>query len=232
MGAYFITGTGTDIGKTHIVSLLIKQAQMRHKQIHAVKPVISGFDQNNPQKSDTGIILTSLGRKINKTEINQLSPFRYQKPLSPDHASLYENSEIIFEHLVAFCKHQLLEHKDKNLLIEGVGGVMVPLNQNKTTLDWIKACNIPAILVCGSYLGALSHSLTAYHTLKQYEIPIRMMIINESRSQNVGLDQTRNSLSNFILDIPIICTSYCAYKTNNLKEDIFTYYPDMTDYFN
>jgi len=65
-----------------------------------------------------------------------------------------------FDALVAFCKDEIGSRRG-TLVIEGVGGVMVPLDKSHTVLDWMAALGIPAILVAGTYLGSISHALTA-----------------------------------------------------------------------
>jgi dethiobiotin synthetase len=78
------------------------------------------------------------------------------------------------------------------VLIEGVGGVMVPLNDRRTVLDWIEALGIPVLLVIGTYLGSISHTLTALTALRQRQIPIRALIINESEHSVAGtMDEMR-----------------------------------------
>ena len=71
-------------------------------------------------------------------------------------------------------------------LIEGIGGVMVPLDAEHTVLDWIAALGAPALLVVGSYLGTLSHSLTAAAALRQRGVTIAGVVVSESRRATRG----------------------------------------------
>ena len=66
------------------------------------------------------------------------------------------------------------------VLIEGVGGLMSPVTQDATGLDWLKALDVPALLVSGSYLGAISHALTAVETLRAHAIPLLGVVVSES----------------------------------------------------
>jgi len=83
------------------------------------------------------------------------------------------------------------------LLIEGVGGVMVPLDDTRTVLDWIAALRVPAILIAGSYLGTISHTLTAFDVLRRREIVVRAIVVNESEGSTVPLDDTVKSIARF-----------------------------------
>ena len=66
------------------------------------------------------------------------------------------------------------------MLIEGVGGLMSPVTPEATGLDWLTALDLPAILVSGSYLGAISHALTACETLRLHGVPLRAVAVSES----------------------------------------------------
>ena len=66
------------------------------------------------------------------------------------------------------------------MLIEGVGGIMVPLDERHTVLDWMSALRLPVLLVAGSYLGTISHTLTALHVLAQRNLDIAAVVVSES----------------------------------------------------
>lgn len=199
----FITSTGTNIGKTYLSTLIIKEAKKLNFKINAIKPIISGFDINNFYDTDTGIISTALEKGINSIE--EISPWRFKAPLSPDQAADKENKEIIFKELIDFCQRNLDPLKNINdiILIEGVGGTMVPINTKYTTLDLMKVLDIPVILIIGSYLGSISHTLNAYEVLKQNNININSIVISESEENDIGINQTRKTLLNYIKKISI-----------------------------
>jgi dethiobiotin synthetase len=143
---------------------------------------------------DTNKILKAMGREPSLEDIDIISPWRFSAPLSPDMAAALENSIINFKEVVSFCNHA----KDLSdyLIIEGAGGVMTPINDSKTFLDLIEQVNIAAILVTGSYLGSISHTLTAITALESRNIIIDRIIINESQD-GVDIFETKKTLSNF-----------------------------------
>ncbi len=200
MALTFIAATGTDIGKTYITCLLIKTASKMGKTVRGVKPVISGFDENKINESDTGHILEAMGQSLTMEKVREISPWRFSAALSPDMAARREGTAIPLLPLVDFCNKQ---DSDTPTLVEGVGGVMVPLNETDTTLDWQSALNAKCFLVTGSYLGTLSHTMTALEALKERGITPSAIIINSSESAPVPEQETAETLSRFVTDIPI-----------------------------
>src|SRR4029079_1487661 len=106
-----------------------------------------------------------------------------------------------FRALVRFCENAMAPKEI--LLIEGVGGVMVALDDRHTVIDWICALRIPVILVVGSYLGTISHTLTALHVLAQRNLETTAIVINETPGSTVSLDDTAASVNRFgdLIDI-------------------------------
>ena len=200
MGITFIAATGTDIGKTYITCLLIKNASKMGKIVRGVKPVISGFDDNKINESDTGQILDAMGQSLTMENVREISPWRFSAALSPDMAARREDASIPLLPLVDFCNNL---DSDIPTLVEGVGGVMVPLNENDTTLDWQAALNAKCFLVTGSYLGTLSHTMTALEALKERGITPSAIIINSSESAPVPEQEPSETLGRFVTDIPI-----------------------------
>lgn len=190
---YFITSTGTGIGKSFITAAMVRQAKALGQSVAAYKPVISGFDPAQPADSDTGLLLKSLGKPLTPENIEHISPWRYAAPLAPSMAARMENKPLDFRALVAHSQ-KALEGTEDIVLIEGVGGVAVPLTQFRTVLDWMQFLAIPTLLVTGTYLGSISHTLTAISTLKQRHIPLRAIIVNESEGASVSLEDTVSEL--------------------------------------
>lgn len=202
MAGLFITSSGTGLGKTYLTAGLARHLREGGHAVEAHKPVISGFDVAEAARSDSGILLEALGRPVTQTEIDRISPWRFGAPLSPDMAAMQESIPIDFDELLAFSKTALAA--SDNVLIEGAGGVMAPLNRNHTMLDWIAALEIPVALVVGNYLGAISHALTAAAVLRQKDCELRMIVVSESEGATVDLDETAGSISRFARNVGIV----------------------------
>lgn len=213
----FITSTGTNIGKTYLTNLLIKRAMMLNYRIKAIKPIISGFNINNLDESDSGIILKALGK--NKSYLDKISPWRFETPLSPDMAANIAKRKINFKELINFCNSHIISKDEDILIIEGVGGTMVPINNKFTILDLMKRLDIPIILTIGSYLGTISHTLNAYEVLIKNNININSIVLNQSSENDVGIELTKDSLLNYIKNIPIH-TIKRNHKDNNVLDKI------------
>ena len=203
MSAYFVTATGTDIGKTFVTAGLIRALRRAGRPVDALKPVISGFDPKSVAASDTGVLLAALERPFVPEAVAHLSPWRFSVPLSPDMAAAREGRSVDFDALTAFCRERIAAATG-TLLIEGVGGVMAPLDERHTVLDWIAALDIPILLVAGSYLGTISHTLSALEVLKSRGLRVKSVIVSETEGSTVNLDETAASIRRFAGNLNVV----------------------------
>jgi dethiobiotin synthetase len=196
MAAFFVTGTGTDVGKTFAACGAIRAFRDRKQPVAAIKPIYSGFDPKNFADSDPGLLLKALGRPVTLEEIARISPWRFEAAMAPDMAARKEGRDIDFEGVLDFCRRAIKEHAG-TLLIEGAGGIMVPIRGRDTFIDLIKELQIPAVLITGSYLGALSHTLTCMDVLAQQQIPVSVIVVSESKDSTVPLADTVDTIARF-----------------------------------
>jgi dethiobiotin synthetase len=196
VSAVFITGTGTGVGKTFVAAGLIRYFRGLGQPVAALKPLVTGFDPAAPSGSDPAMHLDALGREVKPEELNRVSPWRFRAPLSPDMAAQAEDRAIDFQAVVDFCQAAIAGN-DGALLIEGIGGIMVPLDARHTVLDLMGLLNLPLILVAGSYLGTLSHVLSAQDVLLRQALDLRAIVISESEDAQVPLGATLATLANF-----------------------------------
>ena len=199
MSAIFITGTGTGIGKTFVTAGLLRSLRAAAIPASAIKPVLSGYD--TAPGSDPALLLEAMGEPVTDATVATLSPFRFTAPLSPDMAALREGRSIDFAAVLAFC-HNAAAARGLTL-IEGVGGVMVPLTNRHTTLDLMVALALPIVLVAGSYLGSISHTLTAMAALTQAGLDDITLILNDSGTNEVPLPETVATLARFLPETPL-----------------------------
>ncbi len=189
MLALFVTATGTDIGKTHVSAALLRHWRQAGKRVQALKPVMSGFDPDMADASDAGQLLAALGRAADASGLDAVAPWRFRAPLSPDMAAAREGRSIEFPALLAFCRAEIARAADI-LLIEGVGGVMAPIDDRMTVLDWMVGLRLPVVMIAGSYLGTISHTLTALDVLARRRIDVAALVINESPVSPVPVAET------------------------------------------
>ena len=162
MSAFFVTATGTDIGKTYVTAGLLRH--LRSEGASAIKPVVSGFTAESAAMSDPVQLLEAMGEAVTAETLAQISPWRFAEPLSPDMAAAREGRAVDCDALVEFCRARVFRAEGP-FFVEGVGGVMVPLDAHHTVRDWMAALGLPVVLVAGSYLGTISHTLTALDVL-------------------------------------------------------------------
>ena len=127
MTAYFVTSTGTDIGKTFVTAGLIRYLRGSGQSIDALKPVVSGYDSSVVETSDPAVLPGALGKPVSADEIERIAPWRFRAPLSPDLAAAREGRSIDFDQLIGFSR-AAIDATTGILFIEGVGGIMVPLD--------------------------------------------------------------------------------------------------------
>ena len=176
MSALFVTGTGTSVGKTLVAAALCRQFREAGRAVCALKPVMSGYDPAVPGESDAGVLLAGLERAVTPAALAAIAPWRFAAPLSPDMAAAREGRRLALADIVAFCRAAAGDP----LLIEGVGGVMVPLDDRHTVADWMAALGAPVLLVAGSYLGTISHTLTALAVLRGRGLRVAGLVVSES----------------------------------------------------
>ncbi len=200
MSAFFVTATGTDIGKTYVTAGLLRH--LRAQGGSAIKPVASGFTAESAAVSDPVQLLEAMGEAVTAEALARMSPWRFTEALSPDMAAAREGRTIDFEALVEFCSARVSGAQGP-FFVEGVGGVMVPLDVRHTVRDWMAALGLPIVLVTGSYLGTISHTLTALDVLARTRLKVAALVVNETAGSAVPLEETMTTLDRFAGAIPI-----------------------------
>jgi dethiobiotin synthetase len=203
MTALFVTATGTDVGKTFVTAALIRHLRGTGKAVAAVKPVVSGFEPDHWQDSDPAVLLAALGRPGTMEEVESISPWRFKVPLSPHMAAKRENRAIAFPEVIEFCRRAMSARRGV-LLIEGIGGIMVPLDDRHTVLDWMSVLRIPIILMAGSYVGTMSHTLTALEVLARRNLDVKAVVVSESEASAASLADTVATIQVFAQSIDVV----------------------------
>jgi dethiobiotin synthetase len=196
MTAYFITAVGTGIGKTFTTCALLHAAKTQGMNAHGYKPIISGWNESDDTDTAQIILANGIAREVTK-----VSPWRFKAPLSPHMAAPKEGKNISLDTVVKWTREHVVQ--PELTLIETVGGVMVPLNDTDTTLDWMREVALPVVLVTGSYLGSISHTLTALELLRHEGLEVHAIVINESEGSSVDFHEATTGLMPFIRNIPL-----------------------------
>lgn len=183
MNKYFITGIGTDVGKT-IVSAILTEAL----KADYWKPVQSGVSDG----TDKGLISSLI---TNTTSVCHNESYSFQEPASPHLAASLENQKIKLEQM-----H--LPDTQNDLIIEGAGGILVPLNDSNYVIDLAQEFEADVILVCRNYLGCINHSLLSIDYLVKNNFPVKGIVLVGNFDKAVKLAITNYSELPVLAEIP------------------------------
>lgn len=172
MKTFFISGIGTDVGKTIASAILIEALQANYW-----KPVQAGFAEGTDKELVQSLITNNRSIFFDET-------YRLQLPASPHIAAREDGIQIDSDKiLVQFEKIKKNAAPDDILIIEGAGGLMVPLNENEFVIDLIKKLDAKTILVSRNYLGSINHSLLSTAVCKEKGISLAGWIFNDTYMQ-------------------------------------------------
>jgi dethiobiotin synthetase len=180
MAAVFVAGTGTDIGKTYVTAALLRALTRSGHAVDALKPVVSGFDEAAPAGSDPAVLLDAMGRAVTPDALDAIAPWRYAAPLAPNQAAKLEGRQVDARAVIAFCRAGIDAGGGRLVFIESAGGIMSPLDDALTMLDFARALAVPVLLVAGAYLGTISHTLTAVEVIRAAGLHLQTVIVNEN----------------------------------------------------
>lgn len=164
MSAFFVTATGTEIGKTYVSAEILRAARQAGHNVAAVKPLMSGFDADDLAASDAGHLLKAMGLPASAAAVDDMVAHRFAPAMAPNVAARQAGVTLDYDALVEFCRSRLLT--DGISLIEGAGGMMSPVTDDKLHSDLIADLGLPVVLVSGNYLGTISHTLSALSVLQ------------------------------------------------------------------
>ncbi|KTD25102.1 dethiobiotin synthase [Legionella maceachernii] len=191
MKIFFITGTDTDSGKTYVTCQLLNFLNQRQQSALALKPVASGCDEINGQLLSADVLAL---QKYNCNSSLEINGWKFAPPISPHIAAKKVNLHLSIQKIADFCFDERFSHFDY-LFIEGAGGLMAPLNDEETWLDFLKWTQIPAILVVGMQLGCLNHALLTDTVLKHNRISCAGWIANCLDKAMLAKDENIKTLS-------------------------------------
>lgn len=221
---YFITGTDTGVGKTIVSAAILRGFIKKGLKVGAMKPIETGCLNKD------GILLPSDGMFLrDMAEMNDpldfVTPIKFEHPLSPIVASRLEDMDIDLDRI--FKVFENLKKKYDYMIVEGIGGLMVPIikEQKKKTKsfyfvrDLIKDMGLEVIVVSRPSLGTINHTLLTVESLLNKKIPIKGFIINYSIVTKGDIaEKTNPEILSEILDIPLL--GILPYLTELNKDNI------------
>lgn len=169
----FVTGTDTGVGKTLVTAGLALCLRQRGCPVGVMKPIETGYERADPGTSD--------GERLQKAAgcldpMEQIAPYRLSFPAAPLAAARRAGIQIDLDRILK--EFQALSDRHGILLVEGVGGVVVPLTENQTVLDLIARLALPTLVVGRSLLGGVNHALLTVMALRNRGLSVLGLVLN------------------------------------------------------
>lgn len=170
--SYFVTGTDTGVGKTLVSCTLLQAFAAQGRRVAGFKPVAAGCDDDG--KNDDARQLLAAGN-VRATYI-QINPYCFPHPVAPHVAAHHAGVRIEFAHIMA--SYRELAGQADEVIVEGVGGFCVPLNERQDSADLARQLGLPVILVVGMRLGCLNHALLTLRAIADYQLECAGWVAN------------------------------------------------------
>lgn len=173
--AFFITGTDTDVGKTHVACQLIRQYVEQGLKVAGMKPVAAGCDYVDGQWLNEDVQKLIAASNV-EAPLELVNPYGFNESIAPHLAAKKAGVEIQIEKIVQ-AYHQLTLIADI-VIVEGAGGFLVPLNEKENLADLAAALAIPVVLVVGIKLGCINHSVLTVEAIKARQLSLYGWVAN------------------------------------------------------
>lgn len=174
----FVTGTDTGVGKTVVAAGLLRALRDAGMDAVPMKPVQTGVASENGRlvSSDLEFCLEVGGLSATPDDRELMCPYRFEAPCSPHLAAQIAGTPIDLKTLVD--SFEKLQAKHDAVVVEGAGGVLVPINESETMLDLMRALSLPVLLVGRAGLGTINHALLSLGELRRAGLNVAGVILN------------------------------------------------------
>lgn len=187
----FVTGTDTGVGKTLISSALLCAFAQQGKKVVGMKPVAAGCmaTPRGVRCEDVDFLQASSNVQA---PLHLINPYALLPPIAPHIAAEQEGVEIDLARIVSSCR--VLQTMADVVIVEGVGGFMVPLNASQDSADLAAMLGLPVILVVGMRLGCISHALLTAHAIRQKGLRLAAWVANQIDPEMAAYDENLYAL--------------------------------------
>lgn len=199
---YFITGTDTEVGKTWCTAGIMTKLRQQGHSVVGMKPVASGCrEQGGELRNDDALLIQQHGSAV--VDYDQINPFRFAPPIAPHIAAALAGKRIKLGTIVE--RFIQLKRLADQVVVEGVGGWLVPLNDEESVADLAVALQLPVILVVGLRLGCINHALLTAESIRAHGCELAGWIANAIDPAMTEPGATIASISQRI-DSPLLAT--------------------------
>ena len=172
---FFVTGTDTEVGKTHVSCLLLKQYAAQGLKVIGMKPIAAGCELVNGEWGNEDVQKLIAASNVT-APLDLINPYRFKEPIAPHLAAEKVGVTIEIETIVSAFKQ--LQTMADVVIVEGAGGFLVPLNTKANMADLAIALGLPTILVVGLRLGCINHSLLTVEAIKARGLALHGWVAN------------------------------------------------------
>jgi dethiobiotin synthetase len=177
MKGIIVTGTDTNIGKTFIACIIVKALKVRGIDVGVMKPFASSWRRYSSTYASKDTWRLSHAAQVFDPD-DLINPYFFQIGTAPFLAATLSDRPIP-DMSFAVKKLQTLSRKHEFLVVEGIGGVMVPISQNETFLDFAKMIGFPVIIVASAKLGTINHTLLTFEACRRSDVRVYAIVINK-----------------------------------------------------
>jgi len=192
----FVTGTDTGVGKTVVASGLVASLRSSGVDIGVMKPIETGFSLRS---SDAFFLKRMAG--VNDP-LENICPYRFKFPLSPYTAAQLEKASIRLDK-IRQAYHWLMR-RHQGILVEGAGGLLVPITRKMTMADLALRLNLPLLIVSRTNLGTLNHTLLTVEVARRRGVKVAGVIFNHLVQRRGLAEKTNPSVIKDFLSVPIL----------------------------
>ena len=190
MMSLFVTGTDTDVGKTCVTASIVNYLLKMNVNVGVMKPFASGYKANaNSISEDVEILMKYSGAN---DPVSLVNPYYFEIPTSPYDACKQLNLEINISKVID-SYNELISIHDV-VIVEGIGGLMTPLTKNYFVSDLISDLHLNSIIVTGSKIGSVNHTMLTYEHAQQKKLNLNGFVINQNVSDGYELTNLRHQL--------------------------------------
>jgi dethiobiotin synthetase len=185
----FVTATDTDVGKTVIAGAIASYFLRQGSRVAVSKPIATGCVRRREGlvSQDAEFLASCADAHF---PLDLICPQRYKEPLAPAVAADRAKQPLDWNAINRSL--QLMTKGSDVMIVEGVGGILVPLDKDHTTLDLARWLNLPTIIVARPNLGTLNHTLLTIETLRRVNIPIAGVVINRYPAESASIAEENN----------------------------------------
>jgi len=226
MKSLFVTGTDTDVGKTCVSASIVKNLRDMDIDVGVMKPFASGHKKNSSSlPQDVEILMKYSG---SQDPIDLINPYFFEIPTSP-----YDAAKILVQKInlqkVIDAYNKLLSSHDL-VIVEGIGGLMTPITQNYFVSNLISELDIDTIIVMGSKLGTVNHTLLTYEHCKQMHLKLKGFVINQTEPNGYELTNLKQQIMELTSQIVYCAIPYHRNFDFDLYVDNFTNFVDISNF--